>query len=77
MPWNLGTLYYLHSPEAHAGLMRDVIDRLLPAGRQLKSNAHPLVEITFMKQWDRHLSRAGDYTSSLPTVLDYELIETH
>jgi len=28
---------------------------MLPAGRQLKSDAHPLVEITFMSQGDRHL----------------------
>jgi hypothetical protein len=28
---------------------------MLPDGRQLKSNAHPLVEITFMRQGDRYL----------------------
>lgn len=55
LPWNLGTLYYLHSSETHAGLMRDLVNHLLPAGRQLKTNAHPLVEITLMKQADRHL----------------------
>ena len=54
LPWNLGGLYYLHSSEAHAGLMRDLIDHLLPHGRQLKTNAHPLVEITLMNQGDRH-----------------------
>lgn len=53
-PWNLGALYYLHSSEAHAGLMRDLIDHLLPHGRQLKTNAHPLVEITLMNQGDRN-----------------------
>jgi hypothetical protein len=46
LPWNLGSLYYKASSEAHAGLMRDSIDQLLPNGRQLKTNAHPLVEIT-------------------------------
>ena len=30
--------------------MKDVIDALLPRGRQVKSNAHPLVEITVMRQ---------------------------
>jgi hypothetical protein len=30
--------------------MADVIDHLLPRGRQLKSSAHPLVEITVMRQ---------------------------
>ncbi len=55
LPWNLGSLYYLHSSEAHARLMRDLIDRLLPHGRQLRTNAHPLVEITYVKQGDHHL----------------------
>jgi hypothetical protein len=30
--------------------MIDLIDHLLPGGRQLKSSAHPLVEITVMRQ---------------------------
>ena len=30
--------------------MADVIDRLLPGGRQLKTDAHPLVEMTVMDQ---------------------------
>jgi hypothetical protein len=55
LPWNLGSLYYKHSSEAHAGLMRDLIDQLLPNGRQLKTNAHPLVEITLMRQKNRTL----------------------
>jgi hypothetical protein len=55
LPWDLGSLYYKHSSEAHAGLMRDLIDRLLPDGRQLKTNAHPLVEITLMRQNGRTL----------------------
>ena len=33
--------------------MADVIDRLLPAGRQLRTSAHPLVEITVMRQPQR------------------------
>jgi len=36
-------------------LMRDLIDQLLPKGRQLKTNAHPLVEITLMRQKNRTL----------------------
>ena len=55
LPWNLGALYYRHSSEAHAALMRDLIDRMLPHGRQLKTNAHPLVDITLMRQGDHHL----------------------
>ena len=50
LPWDIGGLYYRHSSPAHAGLMADVIDRLLPRGRQLKTNAHPLVEVTVMDQ---------------------------
>jgi hypothetical protein len=55
MPWNLGALYYMHSSEAHARLIHDLIDRLLPNGRQLVTNAHPLIDITLMKQGDHHL----------------------
>jgi len=50
IPWDVGGLYYRHSSEAHRGLLADVIDRLLPDGRQLRTNAHPLVEITLMDQ---------------------------
>ena len=50
IPWDVGGLYYRHSSQAHRGLVADIIDRLLPAGRQLKTNAHPLVEITVMRQ---------------------------
>ena len=50
IPWDIGGLYYRHSSQGHAGLMADVIDRLLPHGRQLKTSAHPLVEITVMDQ---------------------------
>ena len=55
LPWNLGMLYYMHSSEAHARIIHDLIDRLLPNGRQMITNAHPLVDITVMKQGDRHL----------------------
>lgn len=50
VPWDVGALYYRHSSQSHAGLMADVIDRLLPGGRQLKTDAHPLVELTVMDQ---------------------------
>jgi len=53
IPWDIGNLYYRHSSEAHRGLLADVIDRLLPAGRQLTTTAHPLVEMTVMDQPDR------------------------
>jgi hypothetical protein len=55
LPWNLGALYYQHSSEAHAALVHDLLDHLLPQGRQLKTSAHPLVEFTLMNRGDRHL----------------------
>jgi hypothetical protein len=54
VPWNLGGMYYRHSLPAHAGLFRDVLNRILPQ-RQLRSNAHPLVEMTLMRQGRRTL----------------------
>jgi hypothetical protein len=56
IPWDVGGLYYRHSSEAHRGLLADVIDRLLPRGRQLRTDAHPLVEITMMDQPARRRS---------------------
>jgi hypothetical protein len=53
IPWDVGGLYYRHSSPGHAGLMADVIDRLLPSGRQVKTDAHPLVELTVMDQPQR------------------------
>jgi hypothetical protein len=55
LPWDLGRLYYRHSQPSHAGLMHDLIDLLLPAGRQVRTDAHPLVEITLMRWRDKHL----------------------
>ena len=54
VPWNLASLYYKYSLPAHAGILRDLITRLAPE-RQLKANAHPLVEISVMKQGARML----------------------
>jgi hypothetical protein len=50
VPWDVGGLYYRHSSPGHAGLMADLVDHLLSGGRQLRSDAHPLVEITLMRQ---------------------------
>lgn len=50
IPWDAAGLYYRHSSEGHAGLIAGLIDHLLPGGRQVKTNAHPLVEITLMRQ---------------------------
>lgn len=50
VPWDIGGLYYRHSSTAHSGMMADLIDHLLPQGRQLRTSAHPLVEMTLMEQ---------------------------
>ena len=50
VPWDVAGLYYRLSSLSHAGLMTDLIYHVLPEGRQLKLNAHPLVEITLMSQ---------------------------
>jgi hypothetical protein len=50
VPWDVGGLYYRHSSPGHAGLVSDLVDHLLPGGRQLRSDAHPLVEVTLMRQ---------------------------
>ena len=54
IPWDLAGLYYRHSLPAHAGLFRDVFNRLRPR-RQLLTDAHPLVEMTLMRQSGRTL----------------------
>ena len=54
IPWNLGAMYYRLSLSSHAGLFHDMLDRLkLP--RQIKTNAHPLVEMSLMRQNGRTL----------------------
>ena len=50
LPWQVGALYYRHGSASHAGLVADLVDSLLPRGRQLKTDAHSLVEITVMRQ---------------------------
>lgn len=55
LPWDLGALYYRHSLPPYAGLFRDLVDGLLARKRQLQTNAHPLVEISLMKQGARRL----------------------
>ena len=54
IPWNLAGMYYRHSLPAHAALFRDMLDSLAPR-RQIRTDAHPLVEMTLMRQRDRTL----------------------
>lgn len=50
IPWNIGDLYYRASNPFHAGLVTDLIDDLLPGGRQIRTNAHPMVQVTLQRQ---------------------------
>jgi len=51
IPWNIGDLYYRFSNDKHRMFVSDLVDYLLPTNkRQLKTNAHPSVEITVMRQ---------------------------
>ena len=54
-PWDIGGLYYRHSLESHRGILTNLVDRLLPDGRDLRSNVHPSVAISLMRQHQRHL----------------------
>jgi hypothetical protein len=47
-------MYYRHSLPSHAGLFRDVLNRINPQ-RQVRTNAHPMVEMTLMRQKGRTL----------------------
>ncbi len=50
VPWDVGSLYYRHGSQAHGWFVADLIDHLLKGKRQLRTNAHPLVEVTLMRQ---------------------------
>lgn len=50
LPWSPGGSYFRFSPQSHAGLVVDLVDHLLSEGRQIRTDAHPLVEITVMDQ---------------------------
>jgi hypothetical protein len=74
IPWDLAGMYYRHSLPAHAALLRDVVNRMLP-DRQIRTNAHPLLEMVLMRQAGRtllhlvNLSGHSDtaYFAPLPT----------
>jgi hypothetical protein len=55
IPWDIGSLYYFHSSRTHAGMLSDLIDHLLPGGRQLRTDAHPLVETVLMRRGERYV----------------------
>jgi hypothetical protein len=53
LPWNAPALYYEHSNLALRRLLTDLADDLLPEGRQVETDAHPLVEMVLMEQPSR------------------------
>jgi hypothetical protein len=55
LPWDVAGMYYRYSLPAHAAVLRDLIDHLLQGKRQLRTNAHPLVEMSLMQQGNRRL----------------------
>lgn len=66
IPWDLGALYYHESLPAHAAVFQDLMNRLNP-NRQLRTNAHPLVEMTLMHQQDRNLLHLINMTGQSQT----------
>ena len=69
IPWDVGSLYYKYSNENHRLFVSDLIDHLLQDGRQIKTDAHPLVEITLMEQPGKeqsllHLVNLSGHTST-------------
>lgn len=48
VPWEMSDLYYTTGSPTYRALFSDLIDELLPTGRQIETNAHPLVEISLM-----------------------------
>jgi hypothetical protein len=53
VPWDLGGFYARGSLPIHADLFCDIVDSLLPNRRQIRSNAHPSVEMVLMSQADK------------------------
>lgn len=68
LPWDTGGLYYRHSLDAHGNLLKDLVDLLLPEGRQLVTNAHPLIEFSLMRQGERTLLHAVNMSGHSDTA---------
>ena len=50
LPWDLGALYNRLALPAHAQLLTDIIDKLLPSGRQITTSAHSSVEMVMCRK---------------------------
>lgn len=55
LPWDIGELYYRAGAPSHSALFNDLVDHLLPKGRQIRTNAHPMLQVTLQQQ--RHAGR--------------------
>jgi hypothetical protein len=67
LPWEAGMLYYRHSLPANKGVVADTIRGLLPGKPQLLTDAHPLIEITVMRQGSRTLLHLVNLTGHSQT----------
>jgi hypothetical protein len=54
LPWDIAGHYYQYSLESHRGILSGLIDRLLPSGRDIRTNARPLVQMSLRRQQGRH-----------------------
>jgi hypothetical protein len=81
LPWNAPALYYEHSNLALRQLLTDLVDGLLPNGRQLETDAHPLIEAVLMEQPSRNrtllhlLNQSGRLGASASEALPVGPIE--
>lgn len=50
LPWDLSAIYYRYSHPTYQAVLGDIINYLLPEGRQLLTDAHPMVEMAVMRQ---------------------------
>jgi hypothetical protein len=84
VPWDLGGAFTRGGLPIHANLFVDIVDSLLPAGRQIRTSAHPSIEMVLMEQPDRqravlHLinasgqSKNGYYPSIPMHAIDIEV----
>jgi hypothetical protein len=55
IPWDIAGLYYRYSLESHQGILANLVDRLLPSGRDIRTSAHPLVQMTLLRQRNRRI----------------------
>lgn len=55
IPWDIGDLYFRASNGFHSAMVADLIDHLLPDGRQIHTDAHPMVQMTLQHQ--KHAGR--------------------